>query len=73
MAKKTTSTPKPGDQVAWASSGGHATGKMVKKLTSATRIKSHKVAASQENPELLVKSDKTGKVAAPKPAALKKT
>jgi hypothetical protein len=41
-----------------------------KKLTEPTTIKSHKVAASEENPEYLVHSDKTGARAAHKPEAL---
>ena len=62
---------KAGDPVEWDSSGGHSKGKVVKKLTSPTQIKSHKVAASKDNPEYLVKSD-TGGEAAHKPASLKK-
>jgi hypothetical protein len=34
---------KPGDKVEWNSSGGHSTGKVVKKLTSPMAIKGHKV------------------------------
>ena len=63
---------KPGDKVKWSSSGGESVGKVVKKLTSPTKIKSHKVAASKENPEYLVESDKSGGRAAHKPDALKK-
>ncbi len=63
---------KSGDAVEWDSSGGHSKGKVVKKLTSPTQIKGHKVAASKDNPEFLVKSDKGGE-AAHKPAALKKS
>lgn len=62
---------KAGDKVEWDSSGGHSVGKVVKKLTKPTAIKGHKVAASTDNPEFLVKSDKGGE-AAHKPAALKK-
>ena len=62
---------KVGDNVGWDSSGGHSTGKVVKKLTSPTKIKGHKVAASPDNPEYLVKSDKSGKPAAHKASALK--
>lgn len=62
---------KAGDKVEWDSSGGHSKGKVVKKLTSPTQIKGHKVAASKDNPEYLVKSDKGGE-AAHKPSALKK-
>jgi hypothetical protein len=61
-----------GDKVAWDSSGGHSTGKVVRKLTAPTSIKGHKVAASKDNPEYLVESDKSGKHAAHKPSALSK-
>jgi Hypervirulence associated proteins TUDOR domain len=62
---------KQGDKVSWESSGGHSTGKVVKKLTSPMTIKGHKVAASKDNPEYLVETD-NGKQAAHKPDALKK-
>jgi hypothetical protein len=41
---------KPGDKVSWKSHGGEAVGHVVKKLTSPTKIKSHKVAASEGQP-----------------------
>ncbi|MBO1078888.1 DUF2945 domain-containing protein [Roseomonas haemaphysalidis] len=63
---------KKGDHVAWDSAQGEVKGEVVKKLTSPTKIKSHKVAASKDNPEYLVKSDKTGAEAAHKPGELKK-
>jgi hypothetical protein len=63
---------KPGDKVEWDSSGGHSVGKVVRKVTSPTAIKGHKVAASKDNPEFIVKSDKSGAEAAHKPDALKK-
>ncbi len=63
---------KAGDAVAWDSSGGHSKGKVVKKITAPTQIKGHEVAASKENPEYIVKSDKSGGIAAHKPGALKK-
>ncbi len=62
---------KNGDKVGWDSSGGHSTGKVVKKLTSPMTIKGHKVAASKDNPEYLVETDE-GKQAAHKPDALTK-
>ena len=43
---------------------------MEKKLTSPTETKGHGVKASKENPEYLVKSDKTGAEAAHKPESL---
>lgn len=63
---------KAGDRVEWDSAGGHSVGKVVKKLTKPTAIKGHKVAASADNPQYLVKSDKSGKQAAHKADALKK-
>jgi hypothetical protein len=63
---------KAGDKVSWGSSGGHSTGEVVRKQTSPTQIKSHKVAASKDDPEYIVKSDKSGKIAAHKPDELKK-
>lgn len=62
-----------GDKVTWKSHGGEAKGKVVKKLTSETHIKGHKVAASKDNPEFLVRSEKSGGEAAHKPAALTRT
>ena len=55
---------KPGDRVEWDSSGGHSVGKVVRKQTTPTDIKGHKVAASPDNPEYIVRSDKSGKTAA---------
>ena len=60
-----------GDKVEWDSSGGHSTGKVVRKLTASMTIKGHKVAASKDNPEYLVETE-AGKRAAHKPAALEK-
>lgn len=67
-----TDTLKVGDKVQWHSSQGTVTGIIKKKLTSPTDIKGHHVAASKDNPEYLVASDKTGAEAAHKPDALKK-
>lgn len=63
---------KKGDRVQWNTSQGKTTGEVIKKLTSPTDLKGHHVAASEDNPEYLVKSDKTGKEAAHKPDALEK-
>jgi hypothetical protein len=62
----------PGDRVTWSSSEGTIRGTVEKKLTKATTIKGHRVAATPENPEYLVKSAKTGALAAHKPEALRK-
>lgn len=63
---------KTGDRVQWKTSQGNTTGTIKQKLTSPTDIKGHHVAASEDNPEYLVESDKTGKEAAHKPDALEK-
>ena len=63
---------KKGDKVQWESSQGTVHGTVEKKLTSPTHIKDHKVAASKDNPEYLVRSSKTGAKAAHKPESLKK-
>lgn len=63
---------KKGDKVEWNSSQGTIKGTVEKKVTSPMKIKTHQVSASKENPEYLVKSDKTGAKAAHKPGQLKK-
>lgn len=68
----TDKTFKAGDAVKWDHSQGTTKGKVVKKVTSPTQIKGHKVAASKDNPEYIVKSDKTGAKAAHMPGELRK-
>ena len=63
---------KVGDKVSWNSTRVKVTGSVKKKLTAPIDIKTHHVAASSDNPQLLVQSADTGKVAAHKPAALKR-
>ena len=65
-------TLKKGDTVAWQTSQGETHGTVQRKLTKPTDIKGHHVAASPDNPEYLVKSAKSGALAAHKPGALKK-
>lgn len=65
-------TLKSGDRVAGQSSGGGSVGRVERKLTSPIKIKGHEVAASQDNPEFLVRSQKSGKIAAHKPSALRR-
>ncbi|MBC8087858.1 MAG: DUF2945 domain-containing protein [Phycisphaerae bacterium] len=62
-----------GDQVSWNTSQGSTSGEVVKKLTAPRKIKEHQVAASPDNPEYLVRSARSGEVAAHKPGSLKKT
>lgn len=63
---------KKGDKVEWKTSQGTTKGEVKQKLTSPTDIKIHHVAASEDNPEYLVESEKSGKEAAHKPESLKK-
>jgi len=63
---------KKGDEVEWKSSQGTIKGKVVRKVTKPMEIKGHHVAATSDDPEILVKSDKTGALAAHKPGSLKK-
>jgi len=67
-----TKSLRKGDKVAWETSQGRTTGTVVRKATSPMKIKGHKVAASADNPEYVVKSAKSGALAAHKPEALKK-
>ena len=68
-----TNKVKKGDKVEWDSSQGTIRGTVEKKVTAPMTIKGHKVAASEDNPERLVKSDKTGAEAAHKPGELRKS
>jgi hypothetical protein len=64
---------KKGDKVEWDTSQGKTHGTVEKKQTSEMKIKKHKVAASKDDPQYIVKSAKSGKIAAHKPGELKKT
>lgn len=61
-----------GDRVSWAHAQGRSTGRIVKKLTSDTKIKDFHVSASKDDPRWLVESEETGEQAAHKPDALRK-
>jgi len=63
---------RPGEAVDWNTPQGVTHGHVVEKTTSRGKIKGHTVAASKDNPEYVVESDKTGKRAAHKRSALKK-
>ncbi len=65
-------TIKAGDKVEWETSQGTTKGSVKKRLTAPTVIKGHQVAASKDNPEYLVESDKSGGTAAHIPESLKK-
>ena len=61
-----------GDHVTWKSHGGTAEGTVEKKITSESEAGGRKVNASKDEPQYLVKSDKSGGEAVHKPSALKK-
>jgi hypothetical protein len=63
---------KIGDHVEWNSEAGYVRGTIEKKVTRATRFKTYTVRASKEEPQYLIKSDKTDHMAMHKGAALKK-
>jgi N-methylhydantoinase B/oxoprolinase/acetone carboxylase alpha subunit len=63
---------RPGDHVQWRTSQGPTTGVVERKLTEPADVKGHHAAASADNPEYLVESDKSRAQAIHKPAALKK-
>jgi Hypervirulence associated proteins TUDOR domain len=63
---------KIGDRVAWRSSGGGSVGRIERELTAPAKIKGHAVAASEDNPEYLVRSEKSGTIAAHKPSELRR-
>ena len=63
---------KKGDKVEWNSHGSKAKGKVEKKITEETEAAGRKVKASKDEPQYLVKSDKSGGEAVHKPSALRK-
>ena len=63
---------KKGDEVSWSSHGGKAEGEVEKKITSDTKAGGRQVRASADDPQYLVKSEKSGGEAVHKPGALDK-
>jgi hypothetical protein len=61
-----------GDKVSWKSHGGEAVGKVEKKITKDTEEAGRKVKASSDDPQYLVRSEKSGGTAVHKPSALDK-
>ncbi|MFF8595018.1 DUF2945 domain-containing protein [Streptomyces sp. NPDC015220] len=74
MAKDTSrkKDPAKGDKVAWRSHGSETTGTVEKKITERTEAAGRTVAASPDDPQYEVRSDKSGRSAVHKPSALKK-
>jgi DUF2945 family protein len=61
-----------GDHVTWKSHGGTAEGTVEKKITEDTEAAGRTVRASKDEPQYLVKSEKSGGEAVHKPGALEK-
>ena len=64
--------PRPGDEVSWDTSQGETHGKVVRKLTTPTRIKGHVAKPTKADPQYLVRSQKTGAEAAHRPEELRR-
>ena len=62
-----------GDHVSWKSHGGTAEGTVEEKITSETQAGGRTVKASEDEPQYLVKSEKSGGEAVHKPSALEKS
>lgn len=63
---------KKGDKVKWKSHGGEGVGHVERRITSETEAGGRKVKASKEEPQYLVKSEKSGGTAVHKPEALER-
>jgi hypothetical protein len=63
---------KVGDHVEWNSEAGRVRGTIKRKVTSEIRFKGYTVRASKQEPQYLIKSDKTDHLAMHKGSALKK-
>lgn len=59
-----------GDHVTWSSHGNDVPGEVVEEITTETEAAGRTVKASKDEPQYRVVSDKTGKDAVHKPAAL---
>ncbi len=63
---------KKGDEVSWSSHGNTVEGEVEKRITSDTKAGGRQVRASGDDPQYLVKSEKSGGEAVHKPEALEK-
>ena len=61
-----------GDRVTWQSHGGTAEGEVIDKITEDTEAAGRTVRASADDPQYLVRSDKSGGEAVHRPSALRK-
>ncbi len=67
-----TTSFRKGDKVEWDSHGGKAVGVVERKITSRTEAGGRTVDASEDEPQYLVRSEKSGGTAVHKPSALRK-
>ena len=63
---------KRGDRVEWNFRGVRVAGRVRRRLTSRTEVGGQVVAASKTDPRYLVRTEKSGKETARRPAALRK-
>lgn len=70
--RKSSTTPKPGDHVAWNTPQGRTEGVVTRVLTGRARAGGHVAKASTDAPQLEVRSDASGKTAIHRPQALTK-
>ena len=61
-----------GDEVSWKTHGTTTTGTVKKKITDDTEAAGRTARADDDDPQYLVKSDKSGREAVHKPESLKK-
>ncbi len=61
-----------GDKVEWDSHGGTAVGEVIRKITADTEAGGRTVRASKDDPQYLVRSDKSDGEAVHKPDALRR-
>jgi hypothetical protein len=68
----TTKSFRAGDRVAWSSHGGEAVGEVIRRITSDGEVAGRTVRASKDDPQYLVRSDKSGGEAVHRPDALRR-
>ena len=61
-----------GDHVAWDTSQGETTGRVVERVTGTAHVKGHTAKATKDDPEYRVRSDKSGAEAIHRPEELRK-
>jgi hypothetical protein len=61
-----------GDHVTWKSHGSTTEGTVEREITSDTKASGRQVRASEDEPQYVVKSDRSGRTAVHRPSALDK-